>query len=53
MQIFLKMWDLSWFSMLPDAQYVLELAVLGVKVRESVSTPSQQLAALLITTETR
>lgn len=52
MKIYLKMYELSWFSMLPDAQCVLELAVLGVKVRESVSTPSQ-LAAPLITAETR
>ena len=44
--------ELSWFSVLPDAQRVLELTVLGVKVRESVSTPSQ-LATHLITRQTR
>ena len=52
MNIFLKMQELSWLSVLPDAQYVLELAVHGVKVRESVSTPSR-LVTLLITRETR
>lgn len=52
MNVFLKMWELSWFSVLPDAQYVLELAVLGVKVRENVSIPSQ-LVTLLITRGTR
>lgn len=52
MDVFLKMQELSWFSVLPDAQCVLELAVLGVKVRGSVSIPSQ-LVTLLITSEAR
>ena len=52
MCVFLKMQELRWFSVLPDVQDVSEPAVLGVKVRENASTPSQ-LATLQITRGTR